>query len=268
MRHLIRSAAIAAVAFGAAAYAGGSHSKQADTQVQRSYKKLPDGYRESVVTKDTKPSVKVTVEQKGWKQWAEKRNAELSRLRAENEGLKSQVANLQNQQSLQGVAEVKQDARGLILTLTGGVLFESGSAELMPDAQKRLDSVAEVLSQAPDAKFTVEGHTDSQGTAESNKDLSERRAAAVKDYFVSKGISDANIDIVGHGEEMAVASNASPEGRANNRRVEVVIPEGTLGIGGSGQSSEEGMKLQDPSEQGAGEDTNLEDPNQAGPLRP
>lgn len=225
----------AGAAFAGGAHSGGTHSDQSNAELQKRYEKLPDGYRETVTTPgNTGSQVKVTVEQKGWKKWSQAKSDELARMRAENQSLRQQLSSLQQQQSLQGVAQVKEDARGLILTLTGGVLFQSGSAELMPDAQEKLDTVAQVLQQAPDAKFTVEGHTDSQGSAEFNKDLSERRAQAVKDYFVSKGISEGNIEAVGYGEDRAVASNDSPEGRANNRRVEVVLPEGSLGIGGSG----------------------------------
>lgn len=226
---------------------GGSGS-----HVERSQEKLPDGYRTSVTTPPgQQPEVKVTVDQKGWKQWGAQRQQEISRMRAENQQLKAQIAELEGKQSLEGVADVKQDERGIILTLTGGVLFEFNSEELMDTAKSKLDRVAEVLKQAPDAKFTVEGHTDSIGSEEYNKELSERRAQSVKDYLVEQGIAEANIDTVGKGESNAVTSNDSPEGRANNRRVEVVIPDGALGIGGAGAAGSEEQKPaeQQPSQQ-------------------
>lgn len=237
-------AAVVVGLLGSGAVWAGSQAGQSSSELERSHQKLPDGYKTTVTTPvGDKPSVKVTVEQKGWKQWAAAREQELSRMRAENAQLQAQLAQLQGQQSLEGVAQVKQDARGVILTLTGGVLFESGKDALLPDAEKKLDTLAQVLQQTPDAKFTVEGHTDSQGSTEYNQALSQRRADAVKDYLASKGLSAGNIEAVGRGEQNAIASNGSPEGRANNRRVEVVLPEGSLGIGGAGsagQGEEEG----------------------------
>lgn len=124
-------------------------------------------------------------------------------------------------------ASVKQETRGMVITLSGGVLFRSGSADLLPTAQVKLNDVANALTQQdPDSKIVVEGHTDSQGSAASNQTLSERRAQVVRDYLVSRGIAADRVTSQGFGPTRAIADNTSTEGRANNRRVEIVISGG------------------------------------------
>jgi outer membrane protein OmpA-like peptidoglycan-associated protein len=126
--------------------------------------------------------------------------------------------------ALAKVASVKQEARGLVLTLSGSVLFTSGKWELLPSARTKLNEVADALSKSsPESKMVIEGHTDSQGSASSNQELSERRAQAVRDYLVSRGISADRVTSQGFGPTRAIADNGSAEGRANNRRVEIVI---------------------------------------------
>lgn len=80
-----------------------------------------------------------------------------------------------------------------------------------------------LTKQDPDSKMVVEGHTDSQGSAASNQDLSQRRAQSVRDYLVSRGIAGDRVTSQGFGPTRAIADNASAEGRANNRRVEIVV---------------------------------------------
>jgi outer membrane protein OmpA-like peptidoglycan-associated protein len=121
-------------------------------------------------------------------------------------------------------ASVKQEPRGMVITLSGGVLFASSKAELLPEAQLKLNSVAESLTQQdPDSNMMVEGHTDSQGAISYNQDLSQRRAQTVRDYLVSRGIASDRISSQGFGSSRSVANNNSTEGRANNRRVEIVV---------------------------------------------
>lgn len=125
---------------------------------------------------------------------------------------------------LQRIAAVKQEARGMVITLSGAVLFASNQSELLPAAQVKLNEVAEALIKGnPDAKMTVEGHTDSQGQAGYNKDLSQKRAESVRSYLISRGIAADRIRAAGYGSERPVASNNTAEGRANNRRVEIVV---------------------------------------------
>jgi outer membrane protein OmpA-like peptidoglycan-associated protein len=125
---------------------------------------------------------------------------------------------------LQKFASVKQETRGMVITLSGGVLFASGKADLLPAAQVKLNSVAEALSQQdPDSKMVVEGHTDSQGTVTFNNELSQRRAQTVRDYLVVRGIASDRVTAQGFGSARSITDNGSPEGRANNRRVEIVV---------------------------------------------
>jgi outer membrane protein OmpA-like peptidoglycan-associated protein len=125
-------------------------------------------------------------------------------------------------------ASVKQEARGMVITLSGGVLFVSAKSELLPAAQLKLNEVANALiKEDPLSKIVVEGHTDSQGAAAYNQELSQRRAQTVRDYLVSRGIASDRITSQGFGPTRSVADNNSAEGRANNRRVEIVVQPGT-----------------------------------------
>jgi len=122
------------------------------------------------------------------------------------------------------LAAVKQEPRGMVITLSGAVLFTSGKSDLLPAAQLKLNDVAKALiEQDPDSKMVVEGHTDSQGAAAANQELSQKRAQAVRDYLVSRGIAGDRITAQGYGQTRPVGENNSPEGRANNRRVEIVV---------------------------------------------
>ncbi len=122
------------------------------------------------------------------------------------------------------IGSVKQEARGMVITLSGSVLFASAKWDLLPEAQVKLGEVADALTkQDPDSKMVVEGHTDSQGSASFNQDLSQKRADAVRGYLVSHGIAADRITAQGFGPTRAIADNASAEGRANNRRVEIVV---------------------------------------------
>jgi len=122
------------------------------------------------------------------------------------------------------IASVKQEPRGMVITLSGSVLFASGKSELLPAAMVKLNEVADALTkQDTDSSIVVEGHTDSQGSASTNQDLSQRRAQSVRDYLVSRGLAADRVTAQGFGSSRSVADNTSPEGRANNRRVELVV---------------------------------------------
>ncbi len=126
--------------------------------------------------------------------------------------------------ALAQIAAVKEEERGLVITLSGSVLFQSAKSTLLPSAQVKLDQVANaLLAVVPARNLIVEGHTDSQGSTSYNQDLSQRRADAVRDYLVQKGYPADRIQALGKGKGSPIADNASPEGRANNRRVEIVI---------------------------------------------
>ncbi|HEY4120165.1 MAG TPA: OmpA family protein, partial [Byssovorax sp.] len=120
--------------------------------------------------------------------------------------------------------EAKQEARGVVISLSGSVLFETAKWDLLPSAQQRLSDVAEaIVAQDPESKIVVEGYTDSQGSQASNMTLSQRRAESVRAFLVSRGVAADRIRAIGYGPAKPIADNRSPEGRANNRRVEIVI---------------------------------------------
>jgi outer membrane protein OmpA-like peptidoglycan-associated protein len=112
--------------------------------------------------------------------------------------------------------------RGLVLTL-GDVLFDTGRAELNPGAGRKLDQLAQFLTEHKDRLVQIDGFTDSVGTDAYNEDLSRRRADAVKSALLSRGVDAARIGTVGYGKAYPVATNNESGGRQLNRRVEVVI---------------------------------------------
>ncbi len=112
--------------------------------------------------------------------------------------------------------------RGIILTL-GDVLFATGTASLSPMADNEINRLAVFLKKYPDRSVLIEGYTDSTGAEGSNLDLSLQRANAVRTKLVAQGISMGRITTKGFGEEFPLAGNDSPEGREQNRRVDVII---------------------------------------------
>jgi OOP family OmpA-OmpF porin len=104
-----------------------------------------------------------------------------------------------------------------------GVNFNFDSSEIHPDSQVILRAAAEALSENPDARVNVNGHTDSSGPEIYNQALSERRSNAVVDYLVSLGVPRSRLDPTGVGESQPVADNTSREGRSRNRRVELEV---------------------------------------------
>jgi len=126
--------------------------------------------------------------------------------------------------SLSKIAQVKEEQRGVVITLDGQVLFVTGKAELLPIARDRLNQVAKSLKELDDDKLvSIEGFTDSRGADDMNLKLSQDRANAVRDYLASQGVKAEKLRAIGRGEANPVASNDTPEGRANNRRVELVV---------------------------------------------
>jgi len=105
--------------------------------------------------------------------------------------------------------------------LARNVYFNTAKADLKPESFKPLGEVVAIMKEYPDVLLTVEGHTDNQGSAEMNKGLSQRRAATVVRYLTSKGITTDRLSSAGYGLERPIATNATPAGRALNRRVEM-----------------------------------------------
>lgn len=109
------------------------------------------------------------------------------------------------------------------IVITETIHFETGKAVILPISYSILNAVAEVLKQNPNIKVRVEGHTDSIGSDELNMRLSQARADSVMKYIISQGIDPVRLEAKGYGEVMPIADNATPEGRAKNRRVEFTI---------------------------------------------
>jgi outer membrane protein OmpA-like peptidoglycan-associated protein len=125
--------------------------------------------------------------------------------------------------SLAEIAKVKEESRGVVITLSGSVLFATGKSELLPVAQDKLGEVAKALKDQGFKKIIVEGHTDARGSATQNTELSRARAETVRSYLVTRGIPSDKIEATGIGSNRPIADNNTPDGRANNRRVEIVV---------------------------------------------
>jgi len=129
------------------------------------------------------------------------------------------------------IAAIKEEARGLVITLSGSILFASNKFALLNTAMTKLDQVAEALkAQDSDRRMVVEGHTDSQGSDRINQPLSLNRANAVRDYLVAHGVDNDKITAVGMGSSRPLLDNKNAENRANNRRVEIIIQPSHLSV--------------------------------------
>jgi outer membrane protein OmpA-like peptidoglycan-associated protein len=120
-------------------------------------------------------------------------------------------------------ASVTREGNLLAVTFKGDVTFDTNSTVLRPGLQSEINRVAGVLNQYPSTLVRVEGHTDNKGTDAYNMDLSNRRALAVKNLLVQRGIADSRIEAVAYGETLPVATNDTEAGRQRNRRVEIKI---------------------------------------------
>jgi outer membrane protein OmpA-like peptidoglycan-associated protein len=174
---------------------------------------------------------------------AEKEKADAERARAEADAATAraraaeatknvQDANAVREQlraQLNSVLATSETARGLIVHMSD-VLFDTGKYTLKPDTKIALAKVAGILQAYPGLKLQVEGYTDSVGSDDYNQKLSENRSGAVKDFLVSQGVSLNNITSSGYGKQDPVADNATSQGRAQNRRVQMVVSGDAIGI--------------------------------------
>jgi OOP family OmpA-OmpF porin len=101
-----------------------------------------------------------------------------------------------------------------------GINFKTGQATILPGSYGILDRAVQVLKDFPDIRLEIQGHTDNRGKADYNRDLSQRRADAVKEYFVARGIKAERLTSVGYGLDRPIADNDSEYGRSKNRRTE------------------------------------------------
>ncbi len=157
--------------------------------------------------------------------------AEQGRQKAEEEKAQMRARLLQQ---LNAILVTRDTARGLIATMPD-VLFETNRFTLKPGARESMAKLAGILLAYPDLRLEVDGHTDSVGSDAYNQQLSEKRAASVRDYLAQQGIPISSVAVMGFGKTQPLASNATAAGRQQNRRVELVVSGEVIGtkIGGS-----------------------------------
>jgi len=126
-------------------------------------------------------------------------------------------------QRLGNMGPVRQDERGTILTLAGSIVFATGQYKLRNESLPKLNQIAVALKDLNGRTFLVEGYTDSTGSDATNLQLSKKRASAVREYLIRQGVPADQIKAKGNGKDRPVASNDTPEGRAENRRVEIIV---------------------------------------------
>lgn len=161
----------------------------------------------------------------------EELSSELERLAQLREEEKNQFEEMKRelQKKLKGQAGVDVDERGLVITLADNILFDSGKARVKEDAYPVLNKIITVINEkAPDKNIGIEGHTDNvpitHSSWKSNRELSTARANNVYHYLVDEGgLSPSRLTTIGYSEFKPVATNDTKEGRAKNRRVEIVI---------------------------------------------
>jgi len=194
-------------------------------EAQQAYRDKQDTLRRSAVQQATEAQKSLA---STWDNLANARNqlaVQQTQLQSEKEArAKAEQSAAAALASLSKIAQVKEEQRGVVITLDGQVLFVTGKAELLPIARDRLNEVAKSLKELDDDKLvSIEGFTDSRGADDMNQRLSQDRANAVRDYLSSQGVKPEKLRAIGRGEANPVASNDTPEGRANNRRVEIVV---------------------------------------------
>ncbi|HEX2869981.1 MAG TPA: OmpA family protein [Polyangiaceae bacterium] len=216
----------------AAVYGLYEKDRRDEAQAQQAYKDKQDSLRRNAVQQatDAQKSLAAT-----WDNLSNARKeiaaqqTQIQKSRAELDAEKEARAKAEQSAaaamaSLSKIAQVKEEQRGVVITLDGQVLFVTGKAELLPIARDRLNQVAKSLKELDDDKLvSIEGFTDSRGSDDTNLKLSQDRANTVREYLASQGVKPEKLRAVGRGEASPVASNETPEGRANNRRVEIVI---------------------------------------------
>jgi outer membrane protein OmpA-like peptidoglycan-associated protein len=154
--------------------------------------------------------------------------AQQARAQAQQAELEKNALRERLREQLNLVLETRETARGLIVNVSD-VLFDTAQSTLKPGAREKLARVAGILATHPDLKIEVEGHTDSVGGDDYNQQLSERRAESVRSYLVQQKIPAAAVHAEGFGESRPVASNDTPAGRQQNRRVELVVSGESIG---------------------------------------
>jgi outer membrane protein OmpA-like peptidoglycan-associated protein len=148
--------------------------------------------------------------------------------RARSEALADEAAQQDLLNRLNAALPTRATDRGLVSEI-GDVDFGTGTSNLDAQARESLARFAGVVASYPTLNYGIEGHTDITGSEEKNRELSLKRAIAVRDYLIGQGVPASRMDVAGLGSSRPVASNETAEGRARNRRVEIVVSGGPLG---------------------------------------
>ena len=120
-----------------------------------------------------------------------------------------------------GCPEVTEEVQKQLNDYARTILFDTGKASIKAESTSVMVDIIQILNEYPNAKFTVEGHTDSVGSKKLNQSLSEKRANSVRDFLIEKGIDGSRLTAIGYGEEKPIATNRTRSGRKQNRRVEI-----------------------------------------------
>jgi outer membrane protein OmpA-like peptidoglycan-associated protein len=166
---------------------------------------------------------------------------------------------LRNQ--LNQVLQTTETARGLIVNMSD-VLFDFNKYTLKPDAREKLAKVSGILLAYPDLKVKVEGYTDNIGSDEYNQKLSEQRADGVRDYLVSQSVKDGNVTATGYGKSDPIADNSTAAGRAENRRVQLVVTGDAIGVQESAPGAHSQMQTPQPQQNAPAPTTGVANPQQ------
>lgn len=149
---------------------------------------------------------------------AEQAEREVMKLRAEHDKTRAELT-----ATLSRLTKVREEARGVVITLPGNIYFNVNQADVKPAMQMQVAKIAKTLAAVPDQYLLIEGHTDSDGSSESNLKLSESRARSVQKILLVGGIMAERMEIRGYGESNPIADNSTSAGKAQNRRVEIVL---------------------------------------------
>jgi outer membrane protein OmpA-like peptidoglycan-associated protein len=213
----------------AALVKGRQDAEQAAQQAQTAAQQAQASADQQAAQRAQAEAAAAEAEARAQKAREEQKAAELAAQQAsqQTEQMRERLKNQLNQ-----VLQTTETARGLIVNMSD-VLFDFNKYTLKSDAQVKLAKVSGILLAYPNLKLQVEGYTDNIGTDEYNQKLSEQRADAVREFLVAQSVADANISAQGYGKSNPIADNSSNSGRAQNRRVELVVSGSAIGIEGS-----------------------------------
>jgi len=202
-----------------------AEAEQATAEAQRQKEEAEKAKAEAVAQQQALAAETAKAQQAAAQSEQLRQQADQMRQQAEKEKQELRARLLQQ---LNTILSTRDTARGLIANMSD-VLFQTGSFELLPGARERLAKVSGIVLAYPSLHLQIEGHTDSVGGDEYNQNLSEKRAGAVRDYLVQQGITANSIEARGFGKTQPIASNDTPEGRQQNRRVELVLSGDAIG---------------------------------------